>query len=320
MKALFGTDGIRGEAGQFPLDPATVTAIGFSLASHLAASGVAPKIITGRDTRESGAAIEEALIDGASRAGAECLSAGVITTPGVAFVTRKEDASAGVVISASHNPYHDNGIKIFAPSGRKMDDSVERLIEADVYRKIEIPAALNTQSHSSAEEHRKTSAPAPAGLEGAQPGDGLPPEVVDVGVVLDRERDRAPGLREHDPPPTPDAQEGQRPRRAVPDTLHHAATDRRDAVSAAEAERIGLYNRVVPAEELSNATHDFAARLARGPAFALGKTKEMLNRELDMNLQTALESEAQAQAICMQHPDYREAYEAFVAKREAKFK
>ncbi len=150
MKALFGTDGIRGEAGQFPLDLATVTAIGFSLASHLAATGVAPKIITGRDTRESGASIEEALIDGASRAGAECLSAGVITTPGVAFVTRKEQASAGVVISASHNPYHDNGIKIFAPSGRKMDDAVERQIEADVFRRIEVPGALSIRSHSSA--------------------------------------------------------------------------------------------------------------------------------------------------------------------------
>lgn len=151
MKALFGTDGIRGEAGQFPLDPATVTAIGFSLASHLAASGAQPKIIIGRDTRESGPSIEQALIDGASRAGAECLSAGVITTPGVAFVTRKEEAAAGVVISASHNPYHDNGIKIFAPSGRKMDDAVERLIEEDVYRKIDVPAALTTRNHSSAE-------------------------------------------------------------------------------------------------------------------------------------------------------------------------
>ena len=151
MKALFGTDGIRGEAGQFPLDPATVTAIGFSLASHLAGSGIQPKIITGRDTRESGASIEQALMDGASRAGAECLSAGVITTPGVAFVTRKEQASAGVVISASHNPYHDNGIKIFAPSGRKMDDSVERLIEADVYNKVQVLAASTGKSHSSAE-------------------------------------------------------------------------------------------------------------------------------------------------------------------------
>jgi enoyl-CoA hydratase/carnithine racemase len=92
-----------------------------------------------------------------------------------------------------------------------------------------------------------------------------------------------------------------------------------DFVSASEAERIGLYNRVVPAAELATTTHEFAVRLARGPAFALGKTKEMLNRELDMDLQAALESEAQAQAICMQHPDYREAYEAFVAKRAAKF-
>src|ERR1041384_4967915 len=133
MKALFGTDGIRGEAGRFPLDPATVSAIGFSLASHLAGSGNTPKIVIGRNTRESGESIEQSLIQGAVRAGAECLSAGVITTPGVAFLTRKLEASAGVVISASHNPYQDNGIKIFAPSGQKMDDSVERRIEADIF-------------------------------------------------------------------------------------------------------------------------------------------------------------------------------------------
>src|ERR1041384_6628654 len=135
MKALFGTDGIRGEAGRFPLDPATVSAIGFSLASHLAGSGNTPKIVIGRDTRESGESIEQSLIQGAVRAGAECLSAGVITPPGVAFLTRKLEASAGVVISASHNPYQDNGIKIFAPSGQKMDDSVERRIEADIASK-----------------------------------------------------------------------------------------------------------------------------------------------------------------------------------------
>ncbi|HEX2268824.1 MAG TPA: enoyl-CoA hydratase-related protein, partial [Pyrinomonadaceae bacterium] len=92
-----------------------------------------------------------------------------------------------------------------------------------------------------------------------------------------------------------------------------------DFISAAEAERLGLYNRVVAPAELANTTREFALRLARGPAFALAKTKEMLNRELDMNLETALECEAQAQAICMQHPDYREAYEAFVAKRDPKF-
>src|ERR1051326_2410044 len=93
-----------------------------------------------------------------------------------------------------------------------------------------------------------------------------------------------------------------------------------DFVGAVEAERIGLYNRVVAASELRKATREFAERLARGPAFALGKTKEMLDREFHMDFEAALESEAQAQAICMKHPDYREAYEAFVAKREAKFK
>ena len=142
MKALFGTDGIRGEAGQFPLDTATVSAIGFSLAAHLAKDSTAPQIVIGRDTRESGESIEQALIHGANRAGAKCLSAGVITTPGVAFLTRKLKASAGVVVSASHNPYQDNGIKIFAPSGQKMDDSVERLIEADIFAHAEHPSSL----------------------------------------------------------------------------------------------------------------------------------------------------------------------------------
>ena len=92
-----------------------------------------------------------------------------------------------------------------------------------------------------------------------------------------------------------------------------------DFISAQEAERIGLYNRVVPDEKLAAVTSEMAGRLERGSSFALAKTKEMLNRELHMNFETALESEAQAQAICMQHPDYREAYEAFVAKREPNF-
>ena len=157
MKALFGTDGIRGEAGKFPLDPATVSTIGFSLASHLTPSGKAPEIIIGRDTRESGESIEQALISGANSAGAKCLSAGVITTPGVAFLTRKHQAAAGVVISASHNPYHDNGIKIFAPSGKKMDDSVERLIESDVFAKTVIPSSqpVNRQTPALEEQLRR---------------------------------------------------------------------------------------------------------------------------------------------------------------------
>ena len=93
-----------------------------------------------------------------------------------------------------------------------------------------------------------------------------------------------------------------------------------DFITAQEAERIGLYNRVVPGHQLAATTRDLAERLAQGPAFALAKTKELLDREAHMNLDAALECEAQAQAICMQHPDYREAYEAFVDKRAAKFK
>jgi enoyl-CoA hydratase/carnithine racemase len=93
-----------------------------------------------------------------------------------------------------------------------------------------------------------------------------------------------------------------------------------DFVSASEAAAMGLYNRVVPADALAANTKEFAERLAAGPAFALAKTKEMLNREMQMDLATALETEAQAQALCMQHTDFRDAYDAFRAKRPAKFK
>jgi len=131
---LFGTDGIRGEAGKFPLDAPTIRIIGNSLARHLSerTGERAPRIVTGRDTRESGDWIEQNLIVGAQSGGAEVQSAGIITTPGVAFLTRILPAEAGVVISASHNPYHDNGIKVFDPSGRKLDDQTERRIEKDV--------------------------------------------------------------------------------------------------------------------------------------------------------------------------------------------
>ena len=93
-----------------------------------------------------------------------------------------------------------------------------------------------------------------------------------------------------------------------------------DFLSAPEAERIGLYNRVVAATELEHETRAFAEQLARGPSFALAMTKEMLNREMHVDLDTALEWEAQAQALCMQHPDFREAYEAFNAKRAPSYK
>ncbi|HKV34880.1 MAG TPA: phosphoglucosamine mutase [Pyrinomonadaceae bacterium] len=149
MKALFGTDGIRGEAGRFPLDAPTVKTIGFSLASHLAETIKEPIIVIGRDTRESGEWLEQALIEGATHAGVKCLSVGVITTPGVAYLTRHLKAHAGVVISASHNPYHDNGIKIFSPSGQKIDDALERQIESDIEKGFpNIEKALDLNPHS----------------------------------------------------------------------------------------------------------------------------------------------------------------------------
>jgi len=133
-KKLFGTDGIRGEAGKFPLDPPTIRLIAGSLARQLAGrtGGRPPRIIIGRDTRESSSWIEDDLIGAARQFGAEVQSAGVITTPGVAFLARDLPADAGVVISASHNSYEDNGIKIFDPSGRKLAEATERRIEEDI--------------------------------------------------------------------------------------------------------------------------------------------------------------------------------------------
>jgi phosphoglucosamine mutase len=134
MAKLFGTDGIRGPAGKFPLDAPTVRVIGSSLANHFRPrlDNRPPLFVIGRDTRESGAWIEQSFVEGVRRAGGECKSAGVITTPGVAFLARALPADAGIVISASHNPYQDNGVKIFSPSGRKLEDAIERMIEADI--------------------------------------------------------------------------------------------------------------------------------------------------------------------------------------------
>src|SRR4028119_1099630 len=128
MKKLFGTDGMRGEAGQFPLDAETIKIVGASLARQFSEknAGKSAKFIIGRDTRESGEWLEAAFCAGATSEGATVVSAGVITTPGVAFLTRDQRADAGVVVSASHNPFHDNGIKIFSPSGKKIDEATER--------------------------------------------------------------------------------------------------------------------------------------------------------------------------------------------------
>ncbi|HUS11356.1 MAG TPA: phosphoglucosamine mutase [Pyrinomonadaceae bacterium] len=155
MERLFGTDGMRGEAGVFPLDIATIRTVGASLAERLTQKlHRAPLIVIGRDTRESGEWLEQALVAGLTSAGAGSQSAGVITTPGVAFLARTLPADAGVVISASHNPYRDNGIKIFAPSGRKLDEETERLIENDVFVQRELVSVKASDQSSAKLESR----------------------------------------------------------------------------------------------------------------------------------------------------------------------
>jgi phosphoglucosamine mutase len=115
-----------------------VEMVGASLATHLKNRlGRAPLIVIGKDTRESGGWLEQALASGATKAGAQWKSAGVITTPGIAFLARTLPADAGIVISASHNAYSDNGLKIFAPSGRKLDEETEGLIEGDVFAEMD---------------------------------------------------------------------------------------------------------------------------------------------------------------------------------------
>ncbi len=130
MKRLFGTDGIRGTAGQFPLDEPTIARLGRALAVSLPSTeGGPPRIVIGRDTRESGPAIEAALARGIREAGGLVDLGGVLTTPAVACVTRLAGYDAGLVVSASHNPYRDNGIKIFSRTGEKIPDRTEIAIE-----------------------------------------------------------------------------------------------------------------------------------------------------------------------------------------------
>ena len=158
MKKLFGTDGIRGAAGAFPLDKNTLTIIGKSLARQFREKlGRNARFIIGRDTRESGVWIEKAFCEGAMSEGADCESANVITTPGVAFLTKKLNFDAGIVISASHNPFEDNGIKIFSPSGKKLDGDTERKIEEDIFNssKLEVQSSMSALDSKKAGEYQE---------------------------------------------------------------------------------------------------------------------------------------------------------------------
>jgi phosphoglucosamine mutase len=140
MRKLFGTDGIRAVAGQPPLDAKTIYAIGLALA-HSLSNGKAPRVVIGMDTRESSAWITAAITAGLEAGGATVESAGVITTPAIAFLTAKHGFSAGIVISASHNPWEDNGIKLFGSDGYKLADAIELAIEEEIFKHLETAQA-----------------------------------------------------------------------------------------------------------------------------------------------------------------------------------
>ncbi|HUS08694.1 MAG TPA: phosphoglucosamine mutase [Bryobacteraceae bacterium] len=135
-RQLFGTDGIRGIAGEFPLDRKTAHAVGNALGRWSRQHAEAPEVLIGMDTRESGPWLAAEVAGGLERHGVRTRFAGLITTPGVAYLTRTSSFVAGVMISASHNPYHDNGIKVFDHSGFKLPDSEEHLLENDIFAAI----------------------------------------------------------------------------------------------------------------------------------------------------------------------------------------
>jgi phosphoglucosamine mutase len=137
MRKLFGTDGIRAIAGEAPLDAKTIRAAGLALAHQLNGSHEHPRLILGMDTRESSPWIAAALTAGLREGGAAVESAGVITTPAIAYLARRHGFSAGVVISASHNPWQDNGIKVFGSDGYKLPDETELRIEEEIFRRLE---------------------------------------------------------------------------------------------------------------------------------------------------------------------------------------
>lgn len=140
-RKLFGTDGIRAVAGEAPLDAATIYATGLALGHSLAAKAQNPRVILGRDTRESGPWIAATIAAGLRNAGVTVESAGIVPTPAIAFLARKHGFHAGVVISASHNPWRDNGIKLFGGDGFKLPDAVELAMEEEILHHASLATA-----------------------------------------------------------------------------------------------------------------------------------------------------------------------------------
>lgn len=137
-RSLFGTDGIRGVVNQYPMTAEFALNLGRAIAHllNLSAGSHRPRVVVGKDTRRSGYMLEEALTAGLLSQGAEVFLAGPLPTPGIAYLTTSLRADAGVVISASHNPYQDNGIKIFAGDGFKLPDKMEALLEGYLDQKL----------------------------------------------------------------------------------------------------------------------------------------------------------------------------------------
>src|SRR5271168_1007363 len=142
-RQLFGTDGIRGVAGEFPLTRDSVYWIGRALGHDLVRVNARPRVVIGQDARVSSPWIADRFLQGLASVGVETRSAGVITTPGVAFLARSQGFDAGVVISASHNPWTDNGIKIFSGDGYKLPDARELAIEKEIFALLQDSAAAD---------------------------------------------------------------------------------------------------------------------------------------------------------------------------------
>ncbi|HEV2687016.1 MAG TPA: phosphoglucosamine mutase, partial [Bryobacteraceae bacterium] len=138
-RQLFGTDGIRGVAGEFPLTLESTYLIGRALAHDLIRTNLRAQVVIGQDTRESSSWIADRVMLGLASTGVEAHSAGVITTPGVAYLARARKYAAGVVISASHNPWTDNGIKVFSGDGYKLPDAHEFAIEQEIFALLQNP-------------------------------------------------------------------------------------------------------------------------------------------------------------------------------------
>jgi len=175
MRQLFGTDGIRGIAGTAPLDTTTVYAVGLALAHQLRPGAlqtgvVGPRVILGRDTRESSPWIANLLAAGLRAGGAEIESAGIVPTPAIAHLAHTHGFHAGVVISASHNPWQDNGIKLFGPDGKKLPDQVELAIEEVIFKHALAATAPELDTVAAVEDQPKYAEEYIASLLAAVPG------------------------------------------------------------------------------------------------------------------------------------------------------